>query len=66
MKSATQSWPGSTTFSALDISLDDFLSWVKDVFTPSYRKEVEEYLAESVDIYDLERRIRILQRRGMI
>jgi hypothetical protein len=66
MKNATQPWPGSTIFSALDISFDDIRLWINDVFTPTYRKEVEAYLAESVDIYDLERRVRMLQRRGMI
>lgn len=47
-------------------SIDDFWSWVKKTFTPHYRKEIEDYLAESTDQYDVERRITLLQRRGMI
>jgi hypothetical protein len=53
-------WP------VLDMSVHDVLEWIKDTFTPSYRKEVEAYLAESQDVFELERRIRILQRRGII
>lgn len=55
-----------TTLSVLDMSVHDLFVWIKDTFTPSYRKEVEAYLAESADVFDLERRIRILQRRGII
>lgn len=53
-------------WSILDMSMHDVLDWVKDTFTPSYQKEVEAYLADSVDVLDLERRIRILQRRGIV
>jgi hypothetical protein len=42
-----------------------WLKWIKDTFTPSYQKEVEAYLADSADLCDLERRIQILQRRGI-
>ena len=52
--------------SILGISVHDVLEWARDTFTPTYRKEVEAYLAESTDVFDLERRIRILQRRGII
>ena len=52
--------------SVLDMSVNDLFVWIKDTFTPSYRKEVEAYLADSVDVFDLERRIRILQRRGIV
>lgn len=44
----------------------DFWSWVKNTFTPSYRKEVEQYLSEAVDIYDLEKRMKYLEVRGVI
>jgi hypothetical protein len=47
-------------------SLKDVWQWVVDTFTPEYRSEVEAYLADSFDIYDLERRIVLLQKRGMI
>lgn len=47
-------------------SLTDFWNWVKATFQPSYRKEIEDYLADSVDAVDVERRINLLQRRGMI
>ena len=47
-------------------ALADFWSWVKKTFTPHYRSEIEAYLAESVDHVDVERRIKTLQRRGMI
>lgn len=47
-------------------SVDEFWSWVKKTFTPQYRKEIEDYLAESTDHHDVERRIALLQRRGMI
>ena len=47
-------------------SLKDFWQWVKKTFTPAYRSEIEAYLAESQDHEDVERRILILQRRGMI
>jgi hypothetical protein len=54
------------TGSVLEMSVHDVLEWVKDTFTPTYRKEVEAYLADSTDVFDLERRIRILQRRGIV
>ena len=66
MKSQALPWPGKTNRPVLDMSINDLLEWVKDTFTPSYRKEVEAYLAESTDVFDLERRIRILQRRGIV
>jgi hypothetical protein len=47
-------------------SLKDFWVWVKRNFTTSYQAEVEAYLADSTDHADVERRMRILQRRGMI
>jgi hypothetical protein len=47
-------------------ALDDFWKWVKAAFTDNYQQEIEEYLAQSVDHYDLERRMRALQNRGMV
>ena len=47
-------------------SLNDFWVWVKETFTPDYRKEIEDYLADSTDHHDVERRIKLLQQRGMI
>ena len=47
-------------------SLTDFWNWVKKTFQPSYRTEIEAYLADSVDMVDVERRIKLLQQRGMI
>lgn len=47
-------------------SLKDVWNWIVDTFTPEYRSEVKAYLAESVDNYDLERRIELLQKRGVI
>jgi hypothetical protein len=46
--------------------LSDFWNWVKTNFTPSYRSEIEAYLADSKDHAEVERRIQVLQRRGMI
>ena len=47
-------------------SLANFWSWVKKTFTVTYQDEIEAYLAESNSHADLENRIRVLQRRGMI
>jgi hypothetical protein len=47
-------------------SLTDFWDWVKKSFSPYYKSEIEAYLADSVDHADVERRIKLLQRRGMI
>jgi hypothetical protein len=48
------------------INLKDFWNWVRETFTVPYRNEIEEYLADSSDHADVERRIKLLQRRGMI
>lgn len=53
-------------FSDLIPNFSSFWSWVKETFTPNYRKEVEDYLATSVDVYDLERKITLLYRRGIV
>jgi hypothetical protein len=47
-------------------SLTDFWQWVKNTFTSSYRSEIEAYLADSTCHADVENRIKLLQRRGMI
>jgi hypothetical protein len=44
----------------------DFWSWVKKTFTPSYQDEIEHYLKQSADVFDLEFRMKMLARRGMI
>ena len=47
-------------------SLKDFWSWVKKSFQPSYQSEIEAYLATSTSHWEVEDRIKRLQRRGMI
>jgi hypothetical protein len=47
-------------------SLKDFWSWVEKVFQPSYQSEIEAYLATSTSHWEVEERIKRLQRRGMI
>jgi hypothetical protein len=44
----------------------NFWKWVKHTFAPHYRNQIEAYLAESVDNYDLERRMKVLMEKGMI
>jgi hypothetical protein len=44
----------------------DFWSWVKKTFTPSYQNEIEHYLNQSTDVFDLEFRMKMLARRGML
>ena len=47
-------------------SLTEFWNWVKKTFTPSYKSEIEAYLADATSHADVENRIKLLQRRGMI
>lgn len=47
-------------------SFNEFWAWVKKTFTPSYQSEITNYLKDSTDIFDLENRMKALQRRGMI
>ena len=47
-------------------TMSDFWSWVRKAFTPSYQNEVEMYLKDSVDHKDLQTRVDVLIRRGMI
>jgi hypothetical protein len=43
-----------------------FWEWVKRTFTPDYRVEIAEYLAEARDYVDLKQKMDILQRRGIL
>ena len=47
-------------------SLKDFWVWVEKAFTPSYQKEIDMYLGDSVDHKDLETRMTTLMRRGLL
>ena len=47
-------------------TIDAVKQWLKDTFKPSYRNEVEEYLAQSTDFGDFIHRENTLRRRGMI
>ena len=47
-------------------TLKDILGWIKESFVPSYQSEIEDYLAQSTDLADLERRMTLLARRGML
>jgi len=46
--------------------LAGFWQWVKQTFTTEYRAEIEDYLEQSFDYADLERRVKLLKLRGMI
>ena len=46
--------------------LSEFWTWVKRTFTDPYREEINAYLEQSIDHADVERRIRVLMKRGMI
>ena len=45
---------------------EGFWKWVEEMCTPSYQKEIEAYLADSVDTAEVERKIIQLSRRGII
>jgi hypothetical protein len=47
-------------------SVKDFWSWVGKAFTPSYQSEIDMYLKDSVDYKDLETRMQVLARRGLL
>lgn len=38
--------------------------WVSETFQPHIQNEIEEYLADSADIKDLENRMKLLRSRG--
>lgn len=50
----------------MEIGIRSFMRWLKRTFTPAYQAEVEQYLAQSVDLYDLEQRMLAVQRRGLL
>lgn len=52
--------------SAPESAFDEITNWAAKLFAPWYRNEVDEYLQESTDHYDLEQRIKNLARRGVI
>lgn len=43
-----------------------FFDWLASLFTSTNKKEIDAYLSESVDNHDLERRIKLLTRKGML
>ena len=45
--------------------MKDFWQWVLKSFQPQIQDEIEEYLSQSVDIRDLEERMKRLMYRGM-
>lgn len=47
-------------------TFNEFWAWVKSTFTPDYQSEINSYLKDSVDMFDLESRMKALRRRGMI
>ena len=60
MDSALKSLETQTDF------LFSFWEWVKVTFTPSYQNEIELYLQDATDVFDLEERMKRLRYRGMI
>jgi hypothetical protein len=47
-------------------TFQSFCKWLDEMFTPDYRREIEAYLADSVDTAEVERKIIQLSRRGII
>jgi hypothetical protein len=47
-------------------TIQSLKKWLQDTFTPSYRSEVEEYLAQSTDYGDFIHRENTLRNRGML
>jgi hypothetical protein len=47
-------------------SWNTFWSWVEQSFSSDYKKEIEHFLNESTDLKDLEYKINVLKRRGLI
>lgn len=45
--------------------LNSFWEWGKNIFTDTYKEEVQAYLCESVDFADLDNRIKLLKIRGL-
>lgn len=42
------------------------MEWVKKTFRDPYSSEIQQYLNEAIDAADLERRIRLVERRGLL
>lgn len=49
-----------------DSMLAQVWAWIQRTFRDPYKKEIEDYLAESINAADLERRMRNLTNRGML
>ena len=47
-------------------AINDFWSWVAKACTPSYQNGIDMYLKDSVDHKDLETRMQVLARRGLL
>jgi len=47
-------------------TIEKITKWIKQAFTTSYQNEIEHYLNQSVDMCDLENRLKIIARRGML
>lgn len=48
------------------LKLAEFWNWAKETFKPEYYSEIENYLSQSIDIGDLECRIKLLRNRGVL
>jgi hypothetical protein len=44
----------------------NFWNWARRTFTVSYQDEVQYYLEQSADTAELENRMKLLQKRGML
>lgn len=53
-------------FSDFISNIRSFSAWLDDMYEASYRKEINDYLATSVDVFDLERKMQNLHRRGIV
>lgn len=47
-------------------SFSKFWAWLNQLAEDTSRKEIEQYLATAVDTHDLERKMQILYRRGIV
>ena len=43
-----------------------FFDWLASLLTSTNKKDIDAYLSESVDNYDLERRIKLLTHKGVM
>ena len=51
---------------SLTPSFEQFFDWAAKTFTVDYRKQLEAHLEDADNHHDLERRMQILMRRGMM